>query len=95
MADAGLLLLPPSYDDADGQGAHRAGSELKRSFESLKSEHKDIQELFRTVKTQLQSTPEIGQHHPLIETWEDLRTVRHKPYVIWYLSQRMRTTIET
>lgn len=76
MADAGPLILPPSYSNIDGQAARGAGSELKQSFESLKTEHNDIQELFRTVKAQLQNTPEIGEYHPLIEKWDELRVVR-------------------
>ena len=71
MADAGSL---PSYDSA--QAAQRAGKELKTSFEALKSEHNDIQELFKTVKGQLQNTPELGDHHPLVQKWDELRSVR-------------------
>ena len=71
MADAGSL---PSYDAA--QAAQCAGKELKVSFEALKGEHNDIQELFKTVKNQLQSTPELGDHHPLVQKWDELRSVR-------------------
>ena len=73
MADAGQL---PSYDDLDAQAAHSARSQLKKSFENLKHDHLDIQELFRTVAGQLEATPEIGEEHPLVEEWNTLRQVR-------------------
>ena len=71
MADAGPI--PPSYDDA--QAANKASQELKSSFENLKNDHNDIQELFRTVRSQLQNAPEIGDGHLLLEKWETLRSV--------------------
>ena len=73
MADAGQL---PSYDDLDAQAAHSARSQLKKSFENLKHDHLDIQELFRTVASQLRGMPEIGEQHLLLDKWDGLREVR-------------------
>lgn len=70
MADSG----PPSYSDV--QAAHRARSELKQNFVTLRNDQLDIQELFRTVATELESTPEIGTGHELCDEWNDLRQVR-------------------
>ena len=64
----------PSY--ADVQAAHRARAELKQNFVTLTNDQLDIQELFRTVAGQLESTPEIGEHHPIVEEWNTLRQVR-------------------
>lgn len=81
MSDAGPLL--PSYDDA--QAATQASKELKSSFANLKGDHNDIQELFRTVKNQLQNAPEFGDGHLLLEKWETLRSVCSHSFV-WLIS---------
>ncbi|KAI0779540.1 hypothetical protein C8Q74DRAFT_1198433 [Fomes fomentarius] len=74
MADSG----PPSYSDV--QAAHRARSELKQNFVTLQNDQLDIQELFRTVATELESTPEIGTGHELCDEWNDLRQKHRRIY---------------
>ena len=69
MADPGL----PSYNDV--QAAHRARADLKQNFVTHLNDQLDIQELFRTVATELESTPEIGEAHPLCNEWNELRQV--------------------
>ncbi|KAJ8486921.1 hypothetical protein ONZ51_g4521 [Trametes cubensis] len=66
----------PSYSDV--QAAYRARSELRQNFMTLTNDQLDIQELFRSVAAQLESTPEIGQEHPLCAEWNELRQVRIK-----------------
>ncbi|KAI0743993.1 hypothetical protein C8Q80DRAFT_1184442 [Daedaleopsis nitida] len=74
MAEPGL----PSYMDV--QAAHRARADLMQNFETLLSDQIDIQELFRTVATELEGTPEIGETHPLIEEWNVLRQKHRRIY---------------
>lgn len=64
----------PSYGDV--QAAYRQRSELKQNFMTLTNDQLDIQELFRSVSAQLESTPEIGERHPLCDEWNELRQVR-------------------
>ncbi|KAI0694985.1 hypothetical protein C8T65DRAFT_666138 [Cerioporus squamosus] len=71
MADVDL----PSYTDV--QAAQRARTELKQNFVTLTNDQLDIQELFRTVAAQLESTPEIGEAHALCDEWNGLRQ-RHR-----------------
>ncbi|OSD07028.1 hypothetical protein PYCCODRAFT_1431206 [Trametes coccinea BRFM310] len=74
MADGGL----PSYSDV--QAAQRARLELKQNFVTLTNDQLDIQELFRSVAAQLESTPEIGEQHPLSTEWNELRQRHRKVY---------------
>ncbi|KAI9067327.1 hypothetical protein FKP32DRAFT_1620595 [Trametes sanguinea] len=74
MADGGL----PSYSDV--QAAQRARLELKQNFVTLTNDQLDIQELFRSVAAQLESTPEIGEQHPLSAEWNELRQRHRKVY---------------
>ncbi|KAI0666005.1 hypothetical protein C8Q78DRAFT_1083561 [Trametes maxima] len=74
MDDPGL----PSYSDV--QAAYRARCELKQNFVTLTNDQLDIQELFRSVAAQLESTPEIGESHPLCEEWNELRQRHRKVY---------------
>ena len=69
MAD----VEPPTYSDV--QAAQRARAELKQNFVTLTNDQLDIQELFRMVAAQLESTPEIGEKHALCEEWNELRQV--------------------
>ncbi len=64
----------PTYSDV--QAAQRARTELKQNFVTLTNDQLDIQELFRTVAAQLESTPEIGERHAVCEEWNKLRQVR-------------------
>ncbi|KAI0335075.1 hypothetical protein GY45DRAFT_1431142 [Cubamyces sp. BRFM 1775] len=68
----------PSYSDV--QAAYRARSELRQNFMTLTNDQLDIQELFRSVAAQLESTPEIGEEHPLCAEWNDLRQRHRKVY---------------
>ena len=65
---------PPSYSDV--QAAQRARMELKQNFVTLTNDQLDIQDLFRSVAGQLESTPEIGEGHESAEEWNSLRQVR-------------------
>ncbi|RDX54928.1 hypothetical protein OH76DRAFT_1340150 [Lentinus brumalis] len=65
----------PTYSDV--QAAQRARTELKQNFVTLTNDQLDIQELFRTVAAQLESTPEIGERHAVCEEWNKLRQ-RHR-----------------
>ncbi|RPD53188.1 hypothetical protein L227DRAFT_581532 [Lentinus tigrinus ALCF2SS1-6] len=71
MADLEL----PTYHDV--QAAQRARTELKQNFITLTNDQLDIQELFRTVAAQLESTPEIGEGHALCVEWNEFRQ-RHR-----------------
>ena len=71
MADQSGL---PSYSDV--QAAQRARTELKQNFVTLTNDQLDIQELFRSVAGQLESTPEIGEGHEVAVEWNSLRQVR-------------------
>ncbi|KAI0663377.1 hypothetical protein C8Q70DRAFT_353375 [Cubamyces menziesii] len=75
--DSDLAGLP-SYSDV--QAAYRARSELRQNFMTLTNDQLDIQELFRSVAAQLESTPEIGQEHPLCAEWNELRQRHRKVY---------------
>ena len=80
MAD----VEPPTYSDV--QAAQRARAELKQNFVTLTNDQLDIQELFRTVAAQLESTPEIGEKHALCEEWNELRQVSTcavVPPIVW------------
>ncbi|KAI0823429.1 hypothetical protein BC628DRAFT_1450923 [Trametes gibbosa] len=68
----------PSYSDV--QAAQRARCELKQNFITLTNDQLDIQELFRSVAAQLESTPEIGERHPLCDEWNELRQRHRKVY---------------
>ena len=70
---------PPSYSDV--QAAQRARMELKQNFVTLMNDQLDIQDLFRSVAGQLESTPEIGEGHEIAEEWNSLRQVRVRPLV--------------
>ncbi|KAI0358638.1 hypothetical protein OH77DRAFT_1200222 [Trametes cingulata] len=74
MAEPGL----PSYNDV--QAAQRARAELKQNFMTLTNDQLDIQELFRSVAAQLETTPEIGEQHPLCNEWNELRQRHRKVY---------------
>ncbi|KAI8993973.1 hypothetical protein BD414DRAFT_269019 [Trametes punicea] len=74
MAEPGL----PSYSDV--QAAQRSRAELKQSFMTLTNDQLDIQELFKSVAAQLESTPEIGEQHPLSNEWNELRQRHRKVY---------------
>ncbi|CDO69161.1 hypothetical protein BN946_scf185042.g63 [Trametes cinnabarina] len=74
MTDEGL----PSYNDV--RAAQRARQELKQNFVTLTNDQLDIQELFRSVAAQLESTPEIGEQHPLSTEWNELRQRHRKIY---------------
>ncbi|KAI0759849.1 hypothetical protein BD413DRAFT_268268 [Trametes elegans] len=75
MADSPGL---PSYSDV--QNAQRARSELKQNFVTLTNDQLDIQALFKSVAAQLESTPEIGERHPLVDEWNELRQRHRKVY---------------
>ncbi|KAI0368294.1 hypothetical protein BV20DRAFT_1122849 [Pilatotrama ljubarskyi] len=74
MAEPGL----PSYSDV--QAAQRARAELKQNFMTLTNDQLDIQELFRSVAAQLETTPEIGEQHPLCDEWNELRQRHRRVY---------------
>ncbi|KAH9858915.1 hypothetical protein C2E23DRAFT_800626 [Lenzites betulinus] len=78
MADYTAEPGLPSYSDV--QAAYRARCELKQNFITLTNDQLDIQELFRSVSAQLESTPEIGERHPLCDEWNGLRQRHRKVY---------------
>ncbi|PCH36000.1 hypothetical protein WOLCODRAFT_140167 [Wolfiporia cocos MD-104 SS10] len=58
---------PPAYkEDA-------TAPRLKECFATLLSDQREIQALFKSVATNLATTPQIGEHHPLAEEWDALR----------------------
>jgi len=59
---------PPSYTVSDTDLG-----KLKDAFRTLMSDHRDIQQLFRSVDCELSATPEVDVEE-LREQWADLRT---------------------
>ena len=60
----------PSYDEL------QAERELKETFAHLEKDHEDLQELFKKVATQLETTPQIGEEHELTKEWDQMFKVR-------------------
>lgn len=60
----------PSYEDI------QAERDLKESFAQLSRDHEEIQRLFKSVATQLETTPKIGDEHELSREWDGLFKVR-------------------
>ena len=59
----------PSYEDI------QAERDLKESFAQLLKDHEEIQRLFKSVATQLDTTPKIGGEHELTTEWHHLAKV--------------------
>lgn len=60
----------PSYEDL------QAERDLKGSFAQLLKDHEEIQRLFKSVSSQLETTPKIGEDHDLCREWNALFKVR-------------------
>jgi hypothetical protein len=56
----------PTYEEI------RAEQELKESFAQLSRDHDEIQKLFKSVASQLETTPKIGEEHELCQEWDAL-----------------------
>ena len=76
----------PTYNDV--QAAHRARSELRQNFITLTNDQLDIQELFKIVAGELEGTPEIGEDHPIVAEWNELRQVRVGPIQLYGVRRR-------
>jgi len=68
---------PPPYDAIFGS---RNAAELRGSFATLVNDQVQIQQLFKSVAGQLETTPQIGENHPLAEEWNRLRQRHRKVY---------------
>lgn len=60
----------PTYEDLQAERA------LKASFAQLLGDHEEIQRLFKSVASQLETTPKIGEDHDLCREWNALFKVR-------------------
>ncbi len=60
----------PSYEEL------QAERDLKQSFASLSRDHEDIQQLFKSVASKLETTPKIGEDNELCKEWDQLAKVR-------------------
>lgn len=60
------LSRPPSYEEL------QAERDLKGSFVQLLKDHEEIQRLFKSVASQLETTPKIGEDHDLCREWNTL-----------------------
>ncbi|EED85111.1 predicted protein [Postia placenta Mad-698-R] len=61
---------PPSYTDTSSSSN---AVKLRESFATLVNDQLEIQNLFKSVACQLETTPQLGEHHPLAEEWNTLR----------------------
>ncbi|EED79928.1 predicted protein [Postia placenta Mad-698-R] len=61
---------PPSYADTSSSSN---AVKLRESFATLVNDQLEIQNLFKSVACQLETTPQLGEHHPLAEEWNTLR----------------------
>ena len=64
------LAQLPTYEEL------QAERDLKGSFAQLLKDHEEIQRLFKSVASQLETTPKIGQDHDLTREWNTLYKVR-------------------
>lgn len=68
---------PPSYTDTSSSSN---AVKLRESFATLVNDQLEIQNLFKSVACQLETTPQLGEHHPLAEEWNTLRQRHRKVY---------------
>ncbi|KZT71691.1 hypothetical protein DAEQUDRAFT_763543 [Daedalea quercina L-15889] len=73
MSDSSARTPPPPYTNDNAE-------ELKRCFATLLNDQQEIQNLFKSVAGQLETTPQIGEHHPLTEEWNTLRQRHRRVY---------------
>ncbi|THG94362.1 hypothetical protein EW026_g7097 [Hermanssonia centrifuga] len=68
------LFKLPSYEEL------QAERDLKQSFASLSRDHEDIQQLFKSVASKLETTPKIGEDNELCKEWDQLAKRHRKLY---------------
>ncbi|KAH9932453.1 uncharacterized protein B0H18DRAFT_985585 [Fomitopsis serialis] len=73
MSGSSARTPPPPYRNDNAE-------ELKRCFATLLSDQQEIQNLFKSVSGELETTPQIGEHHPLTEEWNTLRQRHRRVY---------------
>lgn len=66
-------IKPPTYEES--RFSDNPGFVLRESFSALLDDHKEIQELFKSVSAQLEMTPNIGLGSDLCDDWDALRQV--------------------
>lgn len=78
MADGYPPMRLPSYEEL------QAERDLKDSFAQLARDHEDIQGLFKSVSSQLETTPQIGEDNELSKEWDQLFKVSYPSRSRWY-----------
>ncbi|KAH9839099.1 uncharacterized protein C8Q71DRAFT_855747 [Rhodofomes roseus] len=73
MSGSNARTPPPPYTNDNAE-------ELKKCFATLLNDQQEIQKLFKSVAGQLETTPQIGEHHPLTEEWNTLRQRHRRVY---------------
>ena len=73
---ARLTAIEPSHTKLPSYEEIQAERELKETFAHLEKDHEDLQELFKKVATQLETTPQIGEDHELTKEWDQMFKVR-------------------